>query len=218
MSRYINIVGQRFGRLVVTEYKGNDSRSCARWLCQCDCGNQKEISANSLRQGLTKSCGCLNNEILKKGLNAKGKRTGKALENILKGVAKRARMPTPHAAIKFNTGRRMSDERKRAISERAKSRGKNHNFYKDGSSEDRVKKGSRQYICQTIEYKLWRADVLTRDNNTCQDCGVKLEKGLHVHHIQSWNEYPDLRYAVDNGKTLCPECHRKIPHSRKKRD
>lgn len=56
-----NYLGQRFGRLTVikkTKSKGNG----ARWLCQCDCGNLKEVDANHLRRGDTQSCGCLQSE------------------------------------------------------------------------------------------------------------------------------------------------------------
>lgn len=65
------------------------------------------------------------------------------------------------------------------------------------------------------EYKAWRAAVFARDNYTCQDCGTRNQPGLgraiqlHPHHIQSFAERPELRYAVENGVTLCAACHRK---------
>ena len=62
-----NLCGQRFGRLVVIKDSGKRSRDRhILWLCQCDCGNLKEISGNSLKRGLTKSCGCLLSESSKK--------------------------------------------------------------------------------------------------------------------------------------------------------
>lgn len=54
-------------------------------------------------------------------------------------------------------------------------------------------------------YKKWRLRVLARDNYTCQRCGGA---GSHAHHIQSFCENIDLRLIVDNGLTMCPECHR----------
>ena len=56
----------RFGRLVVID-QAEDSvtpsgRHHKRWLCQCDCGNVKEINADNLTRGLTLSCGCLQKE------------------------------------------------------------------------------------------------------------------------------------------------------------
>jgi hypothetical protein len=55
----IDLVGQRFGRLLVLERApaSGPSRN-ARWLCRCDCGGEKIILSNSLRRGVTDSCGC----------------------------------------------------------------------------------------------------------------------------------------------------------------
>lgn len=59
---------------------------------------------------------------------------------------------------------------------------------------------------RTIEYKLWRKSVLERDSYTCIWCMSK-EK-LHVDHIKPFAYYPELRYAIDNGRTLCEPCHK----------
>lgn len=55
----LNLVGQRFGRLVVLRAFESDARGNSRWLCQCDCGNQYIGHAYRLRRGGTQSCGCL---------------------------------------------------------------------------------------------------------------------------------------------------------------
>lgn len=65
MSKLVDLVGNRYGRLVVLEKAEPDKHSHTRWLCQCDCGNQKIIDGGSLKKGLTKSCGCLKKELLK---------------------------------------------------------------------------------------------------------------------------------------------------------
>ena len=57
-----DITGQRFGRLVVIRRYGTNNDKRATWLCQCDCGNTVVVSGKQLRQGYTKSCGCLNRE------------------------------------------------------------------------------------------------------------------------------------------------------------
>lgn len=64
MPRKIDLKGQRFGRLVVLEQVPNPKGTSAVWLCLCDCGVQKSIASNSLRKGLTRSCGCLHQETL----------------------------------------------------------------------------------------------------------------------------------------------------------
>lgn len=59
------------------------------------------------------------------------------------------------------------------------------------------------------EYKEWRNLVFKRDNYTCQDC-KQIGGTLHAHHVKSYKYYPELRIDVDNGLTLCFECHKKI--------
>lgn len=51
--------------------------------------------------------------------------------------------------------------------------------------------------------------VLERDNYTCQICGIK-GKSMQVDHIQTWAEYTELRFNMNNCRTLCIECHYKI--------
>ena len=54
---FIDISGQRFGRLIAIEYIGHKG-----WLCKCDCGGEKIAVGSNLRGGRTKSCGCLARE------------------------------------------------------------------------------------------------------------------------------------------------------------
>ena len=63
------------------------------------------------------------------------------------------------------------------------------------------------------EYKNWRMRVFERDNFKCQVCG-KVGGELNAHHIKEFSEYPELRFEVDNGITLCVNCHKKI-HGKK---
>ncbi len=60
-------------------------------------------------------------------------------------------------------------------------------------------------IRTSTEYKLWRIAVLERDNYTCIWCGAK-EK-LEVDHIKPFALFPELRFAIDNGRILCKKCH-----------
>ena len=70
-------------------------------------------------------------------------------------------------------------------------------------------------------YAAWKESVFIRDKYTCQHC-FKNDKKLHPHHIKTWDEAPELRTDVDNGLTLCTECHNKhhhigkIPHNKGK--
>ena len=58
---FIDLTGERFGRLVVIE-RAENRRGKTRWLCKCDCGKIKVIEGDTLKRGTTKSCGCLLSE------------------------------------------------------------------------------------------------------------------------------------------------------------
>lgn len=66
-------------------------------------------------------------------------------------------------------------------------------------------------IRASLEYRLWRESVFKRDNFTCVWCGDKNGKGksvvLNADHIKRFADYPELRFAIDNGRTLCKPCH-----------
>lgn len=63
------------------------------------------------------------------------------------------------------------------------------------------------------DYKAWRLAVYKRDCWTCQfpGCGRKGVKAkLQAHHIKRWADFPELRFQLSNGITLCRRCHDNI--------
>ena len=58
------------------------------------------------------------------------------------------------------------------------------------------------------KYKEWRNEVFARDNYTCQCCGSSKGGNLNAHHLNGYAWCKDERLNVDNGITLCKECHR----------
>jgi len=65
------------------------------------------------------------------------------------------------------------------------------------------------------EYKQWRTSVFKRDNWTCQECGARSKKNCYIrieaHHKKPFATFPELRFVISNGQTLCKECHSKEP-------
>ena len=53
-----SLIGKRFGKLVVVEQVESSPSGASRWLCQCDCGNQRIVLGYNLNRGTTVSCGC----------------------------------------------------------------------------------------------------------------------------------------------------------------
>lgn len=102
-------------------------------------------------------------------------------------------------------GRKHSPETRRKIGKR----GNQHWNWQGGI------KPISERIRNSVEMKLWREAVFQRDNWTCVWCGVKFIKGvtgrvgMQADHIKPFALYPELRFAIDNGRTLCVSCHRK---------
>jgi len=78
--------------------------------------------------------------------------------------------------------------------------GKNNSRWIDG----KYLKKSRRTNKKALE---WRETVLHRDGYKCQHCGTK--HSLTAHHIKEVVYYPELMYDIDNGLTLCIDCHHK---------
>ena len=80
--------------------------------------------------------------------------------------------------------------------------GINATRYKDGKSL------LRQRGRDSNELSRWRIGVFKRDNYSCKHCGCKKE--LQAHHIKSYADYELLRFDINNGITLCIDCHGKV--------
>lgn len=97
-------------------------------------------------------------------------------------------------------GKVLSDETKKKISDGLKGKNLGEKRWNWNGGISRDKHG-------TPENMQWRSDVFQRDNWTCQTCGLR-GCYLEAHHIKSWAKYPELRYELNNGVTLCKDCHK----------
>jgi len=83
--------------------------------------------------------------------------------------------------------------------------GENHPAWNSNITDEERQSG-RSYP----EYNKWRETVKKRDNYMCQFCGLPIE--LNAHHIESYNNNPELRTTLSNGITMCNECHNDFHH------
>jgi hypothetical protein len=88
MGKFIDLTGQKFGRLTVIELAGKNKYKANMWNCLCECGNHSLITTSSLRDGNNRSCGCLKREKLIEKNRKHGMRRTRECE-IWYGIIKR---------------------------------------------------------------------------------------------------------------------------------
>lgn len=128
--------------------------------------------------------------------------------NLGKKYSEEAKKRMSLAHMGILKGRVISEEVRKKMSKAMlgkphfKSRGENHPLWKGGITDtnDRVR--------HSLEYKIWVRAIFERDNYTCVWC-KKRGGNLEADHIKRFADFPELRFAIDNGRTLCVSCHRK---------
>ena len=107
------------------------------------------------------------------------------------------KMREAHLALEY----KMPEKNKKKLSKARK--GKNGSNWKGGVTPENKR------MRKSIEFRFWREGVFARDNYTCQKYGIRGGK-LHPHHIKNFAQWPDLRFAIDNGITLSEKAHKKF--------
>ncbi len=113
------------------------------------------------------------------------------------------------ALNQFKNGMPAETKEKIRIALKGKPKSKEHIQKLKGNKSSQWKGGIspiNDLIRKSIEFRLWREAVFARDNWVCQKCKDRGDK-IHSHHIQNFSQYPELRFAIDNGITLCKKCH-----------
>lgn len=139
----IDLIGQKFGRLLVSGFSHRDNNGQSYWICQCDCGNSKIVAFGHLRSGRVRSCGCLQREKLieRNYKDITGNRYGKLKVIEEQGVVNKTRYWVCQCdcgnTVFVNTNRLVSGKTKSCgclSKEKVKERFKKYNTY--GQTED----------------------------------------------------------------------------------
>lgn len=206
-----DLAGQRFGLLTavsLSPYKHLSSGS--NWVCQCDCGSMIIADAPHLKAGRTVSCGCA------RRVDLTGQRFGRLVviglagernsSGGLKWVCKcDCGTETVVSGYQLQSGRTKSCGCYKLDVLHAQIGPLHPNWRHDLTKEER--ESARSYY----GYNEWREAVYERDNYTCQRCG-KRGGTINAHHIESYANNKELRTVIDNGITLCKQCHDDFHH------
>ncbi len=211
-SNFIDMTGQRYGRLLVLSRAPNKRPKVARWLVLCDCGNKFEVIGSSLRTGNTKSCGCLrcSQNSARTLVNLTGKVFGRL--TVLSRAANRPGLRHTQWNVRCLCGTEKIVQGTALRSGLVKSCGCLNTEQKGENSptwnpnlteEDRAR---RRLGTPTNETgALLSQRIRRRDRATCLVCGAP--NSTHVHHLEPWALNRGLRYNPANLVTLCKECH-----------
>lgn len=217
MAKLMDLMGEKFGKLLVIGRVKNSKQRNARWKCLCECGNVSYPTGSSLvrKRGPVKSCGCI------RFADLKGKKFGRLtpIERIV-NKQNHTNKQTKWLCkcdcgkiVKVQIGNLVNGSsascgcyRKEIISKMATMHcgSLSSNWNPKLTNKDRVRRRNIN------ENKVWRKRVFEEDDYTCQECGDNSSGNLNAHHIKSYKDYKKLRHDVTNGITMCYDCHKRL--------
>jgi HNH endonuclease/NUMOD3 motif len=103
--------------------------------------------------------------------------------------------------LRYNKGRKLTAEQRQKWADVR--RGPKSHLWQGGKTKENAA------IRNSLEYRLWREAVFKRDGYACIIGGKTHGHKLHADHIKPFALFPELRFDINNGRTLCEECHKK---------
>lgn len=206
------MIGKTFGRLKVVSLHNGEGDLL--WDCECLCGGKALTRTTDLTSGHTKSCGCLQKERASESskANLSGGRFGRLIVIKEIGTKDYGGSSKVKWLCKCDCGNHTELFTSTLTTGNTKSCGclskemigEKSPAYKPHLTEEDRRKG--RYAIGGFYADKWRRQVFEKDNYTCEACG---QHGgtLNAHHLDGWSWCKDKRFDIDNGITLCKECH-----------
>lgn len=212
-----DLTGKSFNKLTVLEKTDRRATTSILWKCLCDCGNITFVRGTSLKNGNTKSCGCLQSALLSKPLDSNIK-YGRLI--ILNQVKERS--PSDGSIVYeclCDCGNRINVASCRLRQGTIKSCGclKKENGIKSQKNNIRAYRISKNsdpdlemsskivVLRNELSYSGLKEQVKIRDNYKCVLCDST--DALQIHHIVPLSENSELNLNINNLIVLCKDCH-----------
>lgn len=197
-----NLLGKRFGMLVVVEKSDKRRNGSLCWTCKCDCGNVVTVCGAELRNGDTRSCGCLHSNIVSDTMRTHGGRRDR-LYGVWAGMWTRT---TNKNATNYGyyggRGITVCDEWKNYASFREWSlnNGYNPNAPSGKCTLDRID-SSGGYCPENCRW----ADMSVQNSN--QRSNKQIEYNGETHNMKQWADILGINYStfklwIHNGKSI----------------
>lgn len=203
--KYDNI-GLRQGRLTIVDVDDNYN-----YICRCDCGNTKVLAKPNWNGGV-QSCGCYKTESTRK--RCTDDLTGNVYGKItVLNVIYREGLPPKWKCVcecgnEFETN---GGTLKNGCGMCPKCWAEHNTGENNPSWNPNLTEEDRERNRTTAEgsQERWRGEVFERDNYTCHCCGKRGGR-LNAHHLNGYHWFKEGRFDVNNGVTLCTDCHKEF--------
>lgn len=196
--------------MTVEEYQAQiDAGLSWCWHCKQWLPVSKFGSDSTRHDGLNRECySCHHSRYVPR------KRTGPSpLKGRKHSPEHRAKSSEARKGNKNRLGKPFTAEARQRISAKLRlnprTGARNHNWKGGPNNPNLLERRNAKYLD-------WRTSVFTRDGFTCQHCGDSRGGNLNAHHIKEWSKYPELRFEVSNGLTLCETCHTELHRGKRK--
>lgn len=184
--KFVDLTGQRFGRLTVIKRVENNGKK-VMWLCRCDCGNETTVFSGYLRNGDTKSCGCLSKDKLRERRFKHGESRKTRLYNIWLHIKHR----TSGKANEKRTKKWYTDKNIKMCEEWSDFRNfrdwSNANGYDDSLTIDRID-GNKGYSPENCRWVDWKTQTRNKSSN------INITRNGETKCLKDWCTELGLKY------------------------
>ena len=144
-------------------------------------------------------------ENIKRWLEINGDETIELLDSVYENAHSHLNLYCKIHKVKFTmTWNNLSKGKKCRLCAIDRHKGENNNKFNPNLTDE--ERWLKRKLYGEESYAKWRTNVFQRDNYSCILCGTKGR--INAHHKNSWDKHPDDRLNVDNGVTLCIDCHK----------